>query len=96
MTVQILEYDRNAEVTCQHLCEYVEQAKEWAEKRSGCPLEYFDTQIGYQLATTEQMRKWGEENEVPSRWYEIHGYEDDSGSCRELADEDHSEQSFYD
>jgi len=78
--------------------EYVEDAMKWCEEQAGGPLQWGDTQIGYEgtdQATQKSIEELGEYPLPGHPLYQIQGIEDeDVKSCREIEAEDHRDGEF--
>jgi|SRR6186997_3212511 len=88
--IQAIEYDKESDPKAICLFPTVEKAIAWCEERRGAELSWGDTNFGYNGMTEEERDASADPPyELPARWYEVHGVEEDGTTIRELEDEDH-------
>lgn len=85
--IQVLEYDANSEIIRMVHFHTVEDAIEWCQEQKPNLIE-LDTEFGFQMMTNVDIEHLSRSSEFPTRWYEVHGVEED-GQIRYFEDTDY-------
>ena len=71
---------------------FVEDAMAAAKEKAGEPLtEWGDTALGYEALPESGLQALHEKGEYPSRYFQILGYDEETGEDREVDEDDHRE-----